>query len=110
MGLTCYLAAMQMGVTWFETTLGGLGGWPANFVDGTPVPELIGLKEVSRRPGFVSTEDFLVMLDAMDIETSIDLEKITDLGAMVEHIVGRRLWSLCQGIDDRPGSGLVPKL
>jgi len=109
MGLACYLAALQVGLTRFETTLGGLGGWPANFVDGVPVPGLIGLKEVSRRPGLVSTEDFLVMLDAMDIETGIDLQKTLDLGHMVERIVGRRLWSFCLGTEDRPGSGPVPR-
>jgi hydroxymethylglutaryl-CoA lyase len=109
MGLACYLAAMHMGVTRFEATLGGLGGWPANFVDGIPVPGLIGLEEVSRRPGLVSTEDFLVMLDAMGIETGIDLEKILKLGRMVERIVGRELWSMCLGTADRPGSGPLPR-
>lgn len=109
MGQACYLAAMHRGVTRFETTLGGLGGWPANFVNGVPVPGLIGLEEVSRRPGLVSTEDYLVMLDAMDIETGIDLGKIMSLGKMVERIVDRRLWSLCLGTADRPGSGPVPR-
>ncbi len=109
MGLACYLAALQAGVNRFETTLGGLGGWPANFVDGVPVPGLIGLKEVSRRPGLVSTEDFLVMLDAFGLETGIDLVKTLDLGRMVERIVGRKLWSFCLGTADRPGSGPLPK-
>ena len=110
MGLACYLAAMHMGVTRFETALGGLGGWPTNFIDGAPVSGLIGLKEVSRRPGLVCTEDFLVMLDAMGVETGIDLKKIMDLGRMVERIVGRELWSFCLGTGDRPGSGPLPKL
>jgi len=110
MGLACYLAALHMGVTRFETTLGGLGGWPANFVDGVPVPGLIGLTEVSRRPGLVSTEDFFVMLDGMGIETGIDLRKVLDLGRMVEKIVGRQLWSLCLGTAEKPGSGPVPKM
>jgi hydroxymethylglutaryl-CoA lyase len=110
MGLACYLAAMHMGVTRFETTLGGLGGWPANFVDDVPVPGLIGLKEVSRRPGLVSTEDFLVMLDGMGIGTGIDLAKVLELGQMVEKIVGRQLWSLCLGTAKRPGSGPVSKV
>jgi hydroxymethylglutaryl-CoA lyase len=109
MGLACYLAALHMGVTRFEATLGGLGGWPANFVDGIPVPGLIGLEEVSRRPGLVSTEDFLVMLDAMGIETGIDLEKVFKLGRMVERIVGRELWSFCLGTADKPGSGALPR-
>jgi hydroxymethylglutaryl-CoA lyase len=109
MGLACYLSAMQAGVTRFETTIGGLGGWPANFVDGVPVPGLKGLIEVSRRPGLVSTEDFLVMLDGMGIETGLDVDKVLDLGRLVEKIVGRQLWSLCLGTGERPGSGRVPK-
>jgi len=109
MGLACYLASMQAGVTRFETTLGGLGGWPANFVDGVPVPGLKGLVEVSRRPGLVSTEDFLVMLDGMGIETGLDIDKVLDLGRLVEKIVGRQLWSLCLGTGERPGSGRVAK-
>jgi len=110
MGMACYLAAMHMGVRRFETAMGGLGGWPTNFIDGSPVPGLIGLEEVARRPGLVSTEDFLVMLDAMGIETGIDLGATLKLGNMVERIVGRRLWSQCLGIEGKPGSGPVPKL
>lgn len=110
MGLACYFAAMQLGISRFETTLGGLGGWPANFVDGVPVPGLIGLTEVSRRPGLVSTEDFLVMLEGMGIETGIDIDRVMNLGRMLEKIVDRQLWSFCLGTAERPGSGRVPKL
>ncbi|RLA93395.1 MAG: hypothetical protein DRG83_21060 [Deltaproteobacteria bacterium] len=110
MGLACYFAAMQVGVTRFETTLGGLGGWPANFVDGVPVPGLIGLTEIARRPGLVSTEDFLVMLDGMQIESGIDVDKVMELGRMVEKIVGRELWSFCLGTGwSRPGARRVPR-
>ena len=76
---------------------------------GIPEP-VVGLTEVSRRPGLVSTEDFLVMLDAMDIETGIDIDKILELGRMVERIVDRQLWSLCLGTGERPGSRRVPKM
>lgn len=109
MGLGCYFAALQAGITRFETTLGGLGGWPASFVDGVPVTGLKGLVEVSRRSGLVSTEDFLVMLDGMGIKTDINIDKLFELGRMTEKIVGRQLWSLCLGTADRPGSGKVPK-
>lgn len=109
MGLACYLASMQAGITRFETTLGGLGGWPANFVDGIPVSGLKGLVEVSRHPGLVSTEDFLIMLDGMGIETGLDVEKVLELGRIVEKMVGRQLWSLCLGTEERPGSGRVQK-
>jgi hydroxymethylglutaryl-CoA lyase len=108
-GIACYFAAMQQGIRRFETTLGGLGGWPSNFVDGSPVPGLIGISEVARRPGLVSTEDFLVMLDGMKIATGIDAGKVLRLGNMVERIVGRELWSFTPGSGQRrPGSGLLP--
>lgn len=110
MGLACYFAALQMGVRRFEATIGGLGGWPANFVDGSPVPGLIGLKEVSRRPGLVSTEDLIVMLDGMGIESGIDAARLLQLGEMVEKIVGRRLWSFTPGAGERlSGAGPIPR-
>jgi hydroxymethylglutaryl-CoA lyase len=109
MGLACYYAAMTAGITHFEVTLGGLGGWPANFVNGTPVGGLKGLVEVSRRPGLVSTEDCAVMLDAMGVESGIDVDKLLMLGKKVEKIVGRELWSMCLGRNGIPGSGRVPK-
>lgn len=109
MGLACYFSAIQAGITRFETTLGGLGGWPASFVDGIPVAGLKGVVEVSRHPGLVSTEDFLVMLDGMGIKTDINVDKILELGRMVEKIVNRQLWSLCLGTGERVGSGKVPK-
>jgi hydroxymethylglutaryl-CoA lyase len=109
MGLACYFAALQTGIRRFEATMGGLGGWPANFIDGVPVPGLKGLVEVSRRPGLVSTEDLVVMLEGMSIATGLDVDKILDLGRLVEKIVGRELWSTVLGTGQRPGSGKIPR-
>jgi hydroxymethylglutaryl-CoA lyase len=93
-GLANVLAALLAGITVFESTLGGLGGQPANFVDGVPVggtgkyyykdPNVVGL---------VCTEDMAVMMDEMGIETGLDIDKILDIGRMLEKIVGRRLRS-----------------
>lgn len=93
-GLANVLAALQAGMNNFEATLGGIGGQPANFVDGVPVagtgayyyndPNITGL---------ISTEDLLVMLDEMGIETGIDIDRILELGRMNERIVGRSLRS-----------------
>ncbi len=93
-GLANVLAALQAGITTFESTLGGIGGQPANFVDGVPVggtgkyyyknPNVVGL---------VCTEDMVVMMDEMGIETGLDVDKILEIGRMVEKIVGRRLRS-----------------
>ena len=93
-GMANVLAALQAGMTNFEGTMGGIGGQPANFVSGVPVagtgayyykdPNLVGL---------VSTEDMVVMMDEMGIDTGLDIDKIIEIGQMVERIVGRRLRS-----------------
>jgi len=103
-GTANVLAALQAGITHFESTLGGIGGQPANFVDGVPVsgtgsyyykdPSLVGL---------VSTEDMLVMMDEMGIDTQVNIDKILTIGNMVERIVGRRLRS------ESIKSGRIPK-
>ena len=95
-GLANVLAALQAGVTHFESTLGGIGGQPANFVDDSPVagtgkyyyadPNIVGL---------VSTEDLAVMMDEMGIETGIDVDRLLEIGQMLERILGRRLRSEC---------------
>lgn len=43
--------------------------------------------------GLVSTEDMVVMMDEMGIDTGLDVDKILEIGQMVERIVGRRLRS-----------------
>jgi hydroxymethylglutaryl-CoA lyase len=93
-GLANVLAALQAGMTNFESTMGGLGGQPANFVDGVPVPGTgdYYYKDPSA-VGLVSTEDMVVMMDEMGIETNLDIDKILEIGNMTERIVGRRLRS-----------------
>jgi hydroxymethylglutaryl-CoA lyase len=93
-GLANVLAALQAGMVNFESTMGGIGGQPANFVGGVPVagtgsyyykdPNLVGL---------VPTEDLVVMMDEMGIDTGVDVDKVLEIGQMVERIVGRRLRS-----------------
>jgi len=93
-GLANVLAALQAGMVNYESTMGGIGGQPANFVSGVPVagtgnyyykdPNIVGL---------VSTEDMVVMMDEMGIDTGLDVDKILEIGQMVERIVGRRLRS-----------------
>jgi len=95
-GLANVLAALQAGMTNFESTMGGIGGQPANFVSGVPVsgtdayyykdPNIVGL---------VCTEDMVVMMDEMNIETNLDIDKILEIGRMVEKIAGRPLRSEC---------------
>lgn len=93
-GLANVLAALQAGIVIFESTLGGIGGQPANFVGDTPVagtgayyykdPNSVGL---------VSTEDLVVMLAEMGIDTGVDIERILELGVLMEKTLGRRLRS-----------------
>lgn len=103
-GLANVLAALQAGMTNYESTLGGIGGQPANFVDGVPVA---GTGEYYYRDpnivGLVSTEDMVVMMDEMGIDTGLDVDHILRLGAMVERIVGRCLRS------ESIRNGRVPK-
>ena len=93
-GLANVLAALQAGITRYEATMGGIGGQPANFVSGVPVSGTG--KYYYRDPngvGLVSMEDMLVMMDEMEIETGIDIDKVLEIGNMVEKITGRRLRS-----------------
>jgi hydroxymethylglutaryl-CoA lyase len=88
----------------FESTIGGIGGQPANFIDGVPVGGTG--KYYYRDPGsvgLVCTEDMVVMMDEMGIDTGLNVDKLLDIGRMVEKIVGRRLRSECIN------SGRVPK-
>jgi hydroxymethylglutaryl-CoA lyase len=88
------LAALQAGINNFEGTLGGTGGQPANFVDGVPGlgtgsyyykdPNVVGLSVL---------EDMVVMMDEMGIDTGVDIDRLLELGAMMERTVGRRLRS-----------------
>ncbi len=103
-GMANVLAALQVGMTNYESTMGGIGGQPANFVSGVPVsgtgtyyykdPNIVGL---------VSTEDMVVMMDEMGIDTGVDVDKVLEIGAMVERIVGRRLRS------ESVHNGRIPK-
>lgn len=103
-GLANVLAALQAGMIRFESTLGGIGGQPANFFDGVPVAGTG--KYYYQDPnnvGLVCTEDLVVMLDEMGIETGLDVDRILATGRTVERIVGRRLRS------ETVKSGRIPK-
>jgi hydroxymethylglutaryl-CoA lyase len=94
-GLANVLAALQAGIEIFEGCLGGIGGQPANFLDRTPVPGTGAY--YYRDPnsvGLTSLEDMCVMLDEMGIDIGgIDIDRILELGTLMEKTVGRRLRS-----------------
>jgi hydroxymethylglutaryl-CoA lyase len=95
-GLANVLAALQAGMTNYESTMGGTGGQPANFVSGVPVSGTGDYYYADPLiTGLVSTEDMAVMMDEMGIETNLDIDKILETGKMVERIIGRPLRSEC---------------
>jgi len=75
MGLANTLAALQAGVTRFETAGGGLGGCP--FAPGAA--------------GNTSTEDLINMLHRMHIETGIDLARYLEAVAILRDEINPRI-------------------
>ena len=88
------LAALQAGITYFEATMGGMGGQPANFLDDCPVK---GTGEYyyedPRYVGLVCLEDLLVQIDEMGITHGYDVDRVLWLGRQLERTVGHRLRS-----------------
>jgi hydroxymethylglutaryl-CoA lyase len=75
MAIPNILAAMELGVTNFDSSIGGLGGCP--FAPGAS--------------GNVCTEDLVHCLHAMGVETGIDLDRLIAVSRRVQEIVGRAL-------------------
>ena len=69
------LAAMEMGVQIFDTSIGGTGGCP--YAPGAA--------------GNLATEDLVSMLQDMGVETGIDLDKLIEAGALAQKLIGRKL-------------------
>jgi hydroxymethylglutaryl-CoA lyase len=94
-GLANVLAALQAGIELFEGTLGGIGGQPANFLDRTPVPGTGAYYYKDPNiVGLVSFEDMAVMFDEMKIDIgSIRIDRVLELGRLMERTLGRRLRS-----------------
>jgi hydroxymethylglutaryl-CoA lyase len=68
------LAALQMGVWNFQSSVAGLGGCP--YAKGAT--------------GNVATEDVVYMLQGMGIETGIDLDQLIDAGVFISEALGRK--------------------
>jgi hydroxymethylglutaryl-CoA lyase len=67
------LAAMELGVATFDSSVAGLGGCP--YAPGAT--------------GNVATEDVLYMLDGMGIDTGIDMTKLVAAGDFISTAIGR---------------------
>ncbi|MEY4653713.1 MAG: hypothetical protein RI884_2294 [Pseudomonadota bacterium] len=68
------LAALEMGVWRYDTSVAGLGGCP--YAKGAT--------------GNVATEDVVYMLHGMGIETGIDLDKLVDAGHYISEFLQRK--------------------
>ncbi len=81
LGLANVVAALEVGVTTFDSSLGGLGGCP--FAPGAS--------------GNIVTEDLVFMLESMGLRTGINLDKLLAMRSILE-----------EGIPGEPLYGYVP--
>ena len=70
-------AALKMGISRFDSTVGGLGGCP---FAGQP-----------KAAGNISTEELLLLCEELGISTGIDLDQLIEVGRLAEDIVGHQL-------------------
>lgn len=95
MGLACYVAALMAGADIVETSLGQQGGQPSFLCD-----DIVGvgsgpLYSNHELVGNSSTEDVLVMLDEMGIDTGVDVDKMLQLGRVLEWVYEQPLRTYC---------------
>jgi len=69
------MVGLELGVTTFDTSIGGMGGCP--YAPGAA--------------GNLATEDLVSMLADMEIETGVDLDKLVEAGALAQELIGRKL-------------------
>ncbi len=74
-GLANVLTALQLGVTNFDASVGGLGGCP--YAPGAS--------------GNIATEELVHMLEDMGVATGVDLERLLLVAAEAEQLVGHEL-------------------
>jgi len=74
-GLANVLTALELGVTDFDASVGGLGGCP--YAPGAS--------------GNIATEELVHMVEDMGVATGIDLAAMIDAAADAERIIGRQL-------------------
>ena len=72
MALANVFAAVQAGIRWFDSSIGGLGGCP--FAPGAS--------------GNVATEDVVVMLQQMGLETGIDTTRLLEASDLATRLTG----------------------
>jgi len=75
LGLTNVMAGLAMGITHYEASLGGIGGCP--FAPGAT--------------GNICTEDTVHLMQALGIETGIDLQRMIAVAHELQALLGRDL-------------------
>jgi len=85
-GIANIYASLEVGVSIFHSSVGGLGGCP--FAKGAT--------------GNVATEDVLYLMEGLGIETGIDLKAVVDAGQFISGQLGRKAVS-------RAGNALTAK-
>lgn len=74
-GLANVLAALELGVDYFDASIGGMGGSPY----------------ASGATGNISTEDLVHMLEDMGVDTGVDLHALLEAGRLAQGLVGAEL-------------------
>ena len=74
-GLANVVTALQLGVDYFDASVGGMGGSP--FAAGAA--------------GNIATEDLVHMLEDMGVRTGIDLDALLDAARLAQRLVGAEL-------------------
>ncbi|MEU8230253.1 hydroxymethylglutaryl-CoA lyase [Actinoplanes sp. NPDC048967] len=74
-GLANVLTALELGITEFDASVGGIGGCP--YAPGAS--------------GNIATEELVHMLEDMGIRTGIDLDKLIAVAELAEDLLGRTL-------------------
>ncbi|MDJ0389578.1 hydroxymethylglutaryl-CoA lyase [Roseomonas sp. E05] len=78
-GIANCVAALEAGITHFDSALGGTGGHPAEIAYGEGFT------------GNVCTEDLAMLFEAMGVRTGLDLDRLRAAGRAAEALLGRRL-------------------
>lgn len=88
LGIANVHAALEMGITRFDTSVGGLGGCPFS----------------GSAAGNVATEDVVFMCQRLGIETEIDISALVACTSLAESIVGHPLPSRLAHIQHPPAA------
>ncbi|MGH2698405.1 MAG: hydroxymethylglutaryl-CoA lyase [Actinomycetota bacterium] len=74
-GLANVLAALELGVDYFDASIGGMGGSPY----------------AAGATGNIATEDLVHMLQDMDIDTGLDLDKLIEVARFAQGLISGEL-------------------